>query len=45
MGSDKFKHRWMEEKLETWVVGVKRLAGFARVFPQTAYASLTMSLQ
>ena len=35
----------MDEKVETWVVGVKRLSGFVRGFPHAAYTSLMMSLQ
>ena len=44
-GSDEAKQRWVEEKVGTWGAGVKRLAVFAKVFPQMTYASLTMFLQ
>ena len=45
MGSDEAKHRWVEEKVETWVAGVKHLAGFAILFTQVDYSVLKMSLQ
>ena len=45
MESDEKKLIWVEEKLETWVAGEKRLDKFARALPQTAYARLTMSIQ
>ena len=35
----------LEDKIETWVVGVNLLDGFARAFPQTDYDGLKMSLQ
>ena len=44
VGSDEAKQIWMEENVEIWVAGFKRLAEFSRVFPQTDYAGLTMSL-
>ena len=44
MGSNEAKQRWLEDKVETWVVGVKSLAVFARLFPRIAYAGLTMLL-
>ena len=31
--------------METWVAGVKILAGFARAIPHTAYAGLKMTPQ
>ena len=42
--SEEAKHILVEEKLETWVAGVKRMVGFVRAFPQMAYADLTMSI-
>ena len=35
----------MYEKVETWVAGVKCMAGFVRGFPNAAYVRLTISLQ
>ena len=31
--------------METWVAGLKRLAGCTKLFPQSAYAGLAMLLQ
>ena len=45
MGSDKARQRWLEEKVETWVAGLKLLAVFSIAFPQKAYSVLTMLLQ
>ena len=45
VGSDEAKQIWIEEKVETLVEGVKRLAVFAREFLQMAYVGLTMYLR
>ena len=45
MGSDKAKQRWVEEKVETLLAGVKCLALFLRALSQTDYVGLTISLQ
>ena len=44
-GSENAKQRWVEENVETWLVGVKCLARFAREPPQPSYAGLMVSLQ
>ena len=43
--SDEYKKICVKEKVETWVTGVKHLAGFARLSHQTAYVGLPMLLQ
>ena len=45
VGSDEAKKRWLEEKVETWVAGMKCRAVFEREFSQKAFAGLTMPLQ
>ena len=45
LGSEKTKKRWVEDKVETWVVEVKHLEGFVTSFPHISYAGLKMSLQ
>ena len=44
VGYDEAKHRWADEKVDTWVAGVKHLAGFVRSSHHKAYGGLTMSL-
>ena len=38
------KNIWLEEKVEPWVSGVKKLVGFARAVPNMAYARQKMFL-
>ena len=45
VGTTEAKRTWVDIKVDSWVAGVSRLAGSARIFPQTAYAGLSMSLQ
>ena len=44
MGSYEDKHIWVEDKVETWVAGVKRLEKFSKEFHQTAYIGWKISL-
>ena len=44
MGSNEDKQRWVVEKVETCVAGVKRQEEFAKLFPHTDYAGLIISL-
>ena len=45
LGATEAKQTWVEDKVDSWVAGVRRLEGFARLFYHTAYTGLEMSLQ
>jgi hypothetical protein len=45
VGSEAMLERWLDPKVRQWVAGVEILARIVSRFPQTAYASLTSSLQ
>ena len=46
VGDDKASmERWVISKVEKWTEGVKVLGRYAKRYPQTTYAGLTMSLQ
>ena len=39
------ERKWVEEKVEEWVSGVRALAWIAKRYPQTAYTGFVVSLQ
>ena len=45
VGMDENRDEWIDAKVNDWVHGIKELAKAAKKYPQTAYASLTKSLQ
>ena len=45
IGSNASQDEWLQPQIDSWVDGVKKLAGVAKRYPQTAYAGLVKSLQ
>ena len=45
VGSKAMERKWVEEKVEDWVSGVRALARIAKRYPQTAYTGFVVSLQ
>ena len=44
VGNKESMEKWVIPKVEQWTEGVKVLGRYAKRYPQTAYAGLTMSL-
>eukprot|EP00957_Ditylum_brightwellii_P086504 6581866-Ditylum_brightwellii.AAC.1 len=45
VGTEETRLEWVQPQIEQWGKGVKTLATFSLMYPQTAYAGLVMSLQ
>ena len=45
IGSDRMRGRWLDDKIATWVEGVKALSMVARKYPQSAYYGFVNCLQ
>ena len=39
------ERKWVEEKVEEWVGGVRELARITKPYPQTVYTEFVVSLQ